>query len=108
GERLYGEACEWVRQQFPMESTRSWPCITVRVGVACPDGAVSGPCANPVNGDIFIPRWGKTSPATIAQGTISTMLLRLMKPKEIAKVAQNLLTRDVLDFFDFVPPRKTK
>jgi len=99
-ERLYGEACRWVTENIPTQKKPSWPCIVVKVGHPCPDPAKKGPCANPVTGEIFIPKWQSASAATVAQGTISAMLLHLLEPSEITRLAAKFLSEDESVFFD--------
>ena len=102
-ERVYREALHWVEEHVALGRRSERPCITVIVGKACSDASIKGPCANPVTGEIDLPRWESTSAGAIAQGTISTMLLHLLDKNEITKAAKNLLAEDNRSYFDFVP-----
>ena len=90
-ERLYGEACRWVEANVAFNPGQRRPCVIVNVGEPCPDTRIQGSCANPVTGELFIPKWEATSAGTVAQGTISTMLLHLFNGKEITKVVEGLM-----------------
>jgi len=92
-ERLYREALHWVEEHVAQRKGADRPCITVIVGKPCSDLNIKGPCANPVTGEIDIPKWESTSPGAIAQGAISTMLLHLLDAKEITRAAKNLLAK---------------
>ena len=101
-ERLYDEACRWVEEKFaPMKGHRR-PCMVVSVGAPCPDARIKGPCANPIIGELYIPEWQQTSPATVAQGTISTMLLHLFDAKEITRAVEGFLSEDSRGFLDLM------
>ena len=104
-ERLYGEACRWVTENIPTRKKPSWPCIAVKVGQPCPDPAQKGSCVNPVTEEIFIPTWQSASAATVAQGTISIMLLHLLEPNEITRIAAKFLSEDESGFFDVLTKR---
>lgn len=101
-ERLYGEACRWVEANVAFNPGQHRPCVIVNVGEPCPDTRTQGACVNPVTGELFIPKWEATSAGTVAQGTISTMLLHLLDAQEITKAAEGLLTEDSKSFLDFV------
>jgi hypothetical protein len=100
-ERLYREACRWMDQNLLPEKPRAKPCITVHVGRPCPDPEKKGACLSPVTGDIYIPKWDKLSAVMVAQGTITTALLRLLDPKEISIAAHRLWVEDNRTFFDY-------
>ena len=78
------------------------PCMVVSVGEPCPDARIKKPCANPVIGELYIREWQETSPATVAKGTISTMLLHLFDAKEITRAEEGFLTEDSRGFLDFM------
>jgi hypothetical protein len=107
-ERLYEEASLWVEQNVSARHEHVRPCITIHVGLSCPDREIQGSCVSAATGDIYVPDWRPVSPATIAQGTISISLLRLVSSKQITAVADQLYGEDKKNFLDSdatPPPR---
>ena len=102
-ERLYAEACRWVKENIVTGKPLNSPCVKIIVGRPCPEKNSSGPCANPVAGEIYIPTWTPVSAGTVAQGTIAAMLLHLLDSKEITAIVQKLLNEDVSAFLDLLP-----
>lgn len=101
-ERLYLDAYRWVDENVSRRKGTAPPYIVVHVGKPCPDENSKGPCVNPVTGEIYLPKWENASPAAIAQGTISTMLLHLLDAKEITRTAERLLLEDRSVYLDFM------
>src|SRR5262249_9895902 len=99
-ERLYGEACRWVKENITTAKPAKSPCIKIIVGEPCPGKNNSGPCANPLSGEIYIPVWTRVSSGNVVQGTIATMLAHLLDAKDITEIAQRLLNEDETAFLD--------
>jgi hypothetical protein len=99
-ERVYLEACRWVEDHFGYVGQQVRPNLTVHVGEPCPNPELSGPCTSASEGELYLPRWDKSSVGAVAQATVLAALIRLIDRQELKNIARDILADDARDFLD--------